>query len=220
MTPLDRIQAGDRTLIRIVDSAMAEAERRSGAWIACRPGCTSCCMGPFPITQLDALRLRRGLEELRLTDPARAQRVAERARAAALRFAAAFPGDAATGLLGEDEAAQEEFFDRTAEEPCPALDPETGLCDLYAARPVTCRTFGPAVRAAGEVLGHCELCYGGASPEQIEACQVDFDPDGLEAVLLADLEAATGLAGPTIVAFALARPGPDRSGEAGPEPLA
>lgn len=211
MTPLDRIQAADRTLIRIVDSAMAEAERRSGAWIACRPGCTSCCIGPFPITQLDALRLRRGLEELRRTDPDRARRVAERARAAALRFAAVFPGDAATGVLGEDEAAQEEFLDRTAEEPCPALDPETGLCDLYAVRPVTCRTFGPAVRAAGEVLGHCELCYAGASPEQIQACQVDFDPDGLEAMLLAELEAATGLAGQTIVAFALARPGPEQS---------
>ena len=30
--------------------------------------------------------------------------------------------------------------------PCPALDPETGGCDLYAARPITCRTFGLTLR--------------------------------------------------------------------------
>src|SRR5690242_261004 len=46
--------AGDRAFIQIVDAATAEAARRSGPWLACRPGCTQCCIGPFPITQLDA----------------------------------------------------------------------------------------------------------------------------------------------------------------------
>lgn len=209
MKPLERICAGDRTLVRIVDQAMAEAGRRSGSWIACRIGCTACCMGLFPITQLDALRLRRGLEELWKTDPERARRVTERARAAVERFAPFFPGDPATGVLPDDEAAQDEFFDRAGDEPCPALDPDSGACDLYAARPITCRTFGPAVRTSGEALGHCELCYAGAEPEQIEACQVDFDPDGVEAMLLEELEAAAGLRGQTVVAFALARTNPE-----------
>ncbi|MGC8884271.1 MAG: YkgJ family cysteine cluster protein [Bryobacteraceae bacterium] len=206
MNPRERIQAADRTLVRIVDQAMAEAVRRSGAWIACRVGCTACCIGPFPITQLDALRLRHGLTELRKADPERAQRVLERARASVNRMKPLFPGDAVTGVLSGDDLAQEEFFDRTEQEPCPALDPSTGACDLYASRPLTCRTFGPAVRVAGEALGHCELCYQGAAPEQIAACQVDFDPDGVEAVVLEELEAATGLRGETLVAFALAAP--------------
>lgn len=214
MKTLEWICAGDRTLVRIVDQAVAEAERRSGSWIACRIGCTACCVGLFPITQLDALRLRRGMEELKRTDPERAQRVTERARAAVDRLAPLFPGDAATGVLPDDDAAQEQFFDSAADEPCPALDPETGACDLYAARPITCRTFGPAWRVAGEPLNHCELCYAGASPEQIEACRVDLDPDGVEALLLDELETATGLRGQTIVAFALARAG------AGPEEAA
>lgn len=212
MKPLERISAGDRTLVRIVDQAMAEAERRSGSWIACRIGCTACCMGLFPITQLDALRLRRGLEELWKTDPERARRVTGRARAAVERLAPLFPGDLATGVLPDDEAAQDEFFDRAGDEPCPALDPDSGACDLYAARPITCRTFGPAVRVAGEALGHCELCYAGAEPQQIEACQVDFDPDGVEAILLEELEAAAGLRGQTIVAFALTVTDPEPDG--------
>jgi Fe-S-cluster containining protein len=204
MTPMEKVRSADRALLRIIGQAVAEAERRSGAWIACRPGCTQCCIGPFPVTQLDALRLRHGLEELAGSDPERARRVRERARAAWQRLAPLFPGDPATGVLAGDDAAQEEFFERTDSEPCPALDPQTGLCELYAFRPVTCRVFGPAVRSAGDVLGHCELCYEGATPEQIAACEVDFDPDGLEAVVLEELEKATGASGLTIIAFALA----------------
>ncbi|MGQ9919575.1 MAG: YkgJ family cysteine cluster protein [Bryobacteraceae bacterium] len=203
MSRLERARAADRTLIRIVDQAMAEAARRSGQWLACRPGCTQCCLGTFPITQLDALRLRDGLRRLRETDPARAERLLGRAREAVERYRAHFPGDAKTGEFLGSEEAQEAFHDSTGDDPCPALDPETGLCDLYEWRPVTCRTFGPAVRAEGDALGHCELCYVGAPPEEIERCQVDFDPDGVEASALRELEQATGARGETVVAFAL-----------------
>ncbi len=200
---LGRIRAADRTLVRIVDQAMAEAARRSGDWLACRIGCTQCCIGTFSITQLDAIRLREGWKRLKASDPERAARVQERARQAAERYRPVFPGDPESGLFSGDEAAEERFHDRAGDDPCPALDPETGACDLYDSRPITCRVFGPAVRAAGDVLGHCELCYQGAAPEQIEACQVDFDPDGVEALALEEVERATGVSGQTIVAFAL-----------------
>ena len=55
----------DRRLIQIVDAVMAEAVRKGGAWIACRPGCTQCCIGVFPISESDAARLRSGLDDLR-----------------------------------------------------------------------------------------------------------------------------------------------------------
>jgi Fe-S-cluster containining protein len=145
-------ESGDRDLIRIVDAALAEAVRRSGTWLACRPGCTQCCMGPFPITQLDARRLRQGLAELELSDPARAANVRERARLAA----ACAPSEAADN------------------EPCPALDAATGLCDLYAARPITCRVFGPPMRMNGGPVGICELCFQGASDEEIASCAVEI----------------------------------------------
>ena len=93
-----RIESGDSALIRIVDAALAEAVRLSGARLACRPGCTGCCMGPFPITQLDARRLREGLAELEACDPTRAGDVRERARQSAkIESADAARGPALSG---------------------------------------------------------------------------------------------------------------------------
>lgn len=67
--------------------------------------------------------------------------------------------------------------------PCPVLDPETGLCDLYEARPMTCRVFGPATHVDGG-LAACELCYTGATEEQIADCAVEVDREGMEAEIL------------------------------------
>src|SRR5712671_862263 len=98
-----RIETGDRELIQIVDAAVAEAARRSGPWLVCRLGCTQCCIGPFPINQLDARRLQRGLAALALRDPERAGRVRERARQTVARMWPDFPGDPATGLISETQ---------------------------------------------------------------------------------------------------------------------
>jgi Fe-S-cluster containining protein len=158
----------------------------------------------FAINQLDAHRLREGLANLELTAPDRARQVRERARAATVRLAADFPGNPATGLLDEGPIAEERFADFANDEPCPALDPETGNCELYEARPMTCRTFGPPVRSE-DGLGVCELCFQGGSDAEIAACEMLPDPDDLESKLLQELEMATGVRGETIVAFALSR---------------
>ena len=194
----------DRQLVQIVDAALAEAARKSGPWLVCRPGCTQCCIGAFPINQLDVARLRRGLQELESSDPLRGARVRDRARDSAARLAPNFPGDPATGILAEDAEAEARFADFANDEPCPALDPATGVCDLYSARPMTCRTFGPPVRSgpAGG-LGVCELCYHGASDEQIAACEMKPDPGNVEQGLLEEIERKTGTRGNTIVAFCL-----------------
>ena len=196
--PAVGVDSGDAALVQIVDAALAESARRSGPWLVCRPGCTQCCIGPFPITQLDARRLRQGLAALMLTEPARAARVLERARESVARIRRDFPGDPVTGLLRGDELP-----DSMDEEPCPALDPEAGTCDLYDARPITCRTFGPPVRCGPESVGVCELCFHGASEAEIAACEVEIDPDGLEGQLLEELKQSTDTRGETIVAFAL-----------------
>src|ERR1700692_2824924 len=163
------LDSGDRALIQIVDAALAEAARKSGQWLVCRVGCTQCCIGPFPISQLDARRLRGGLAELEARDPERGAHVRERARQSVARLSSGCPGDPATGMLTESDEAEERFASFADDEPCPALDPETGACDLYAARPITCRTFGPPVRFGSESVGVCELCYEGASDAEIAA---------------------------------------------------
>jgi Fe-S-cluster containining protein len=197
---LRQLPADDRKLVQIVDAALADAARRSGEWLACRPGCTQCCVGVFAIHQLDVLRLQHGLADLEKTDPQRARRIRQRARASVARLSADFPGNAKTGVLDEGPEAEERFAEFANDELCPVLDPETGLCDLYEARPMTCRTFGPPVRAEGG-LGVCDLCYHGASDQQIAACEMVADPGDLESKLLRKLEKTEGPGGQTVVAF-------------------
>ena len=188
--------ASDSELIQIVDAALLEATRKAADWLACRPGCFECCIGPFPIDQLDAQRLRRGLAELELTDPSRAAHVRQRARDAVDRLLREYPGDTLAHVLDEDSAAENE--------PCPALDPATGTCDLYPYRPITCRTFGPPVHFVGEALAVCELCFQGATEQEIQSCEVELDVDNPEPALAAEAERNPGAARDTIVAFALA----------------
>lgn len=195
--------AGDRKLIQIVDSALAETTRRSGERLACRPGCTQCCIGAFSINQLDVSRLQRGLRELESHAPQRAANIRNRAREAVTRLSADFPGDSETGLLHDTEEAQQRFETFADDELCPALDPQTGLCELYDARPMTCRVFGPPVRSE-EGIGTCELCFQGATDAEIAACEMIPDPDDLESQLLKKVEKGTRRAGDTIVAFCLA----------------
>jgi len=195
--------AKDRKLVQIVDAAFAEAKRRSGDWLVCRAGCTQCCIGVFEINQLDARRLRRGLAGLSQRAPRRAEAIVKRAREAVARLSSTFPGNAATGVLDESLEVSERFAEFANDEPCPVMDPETGRCELYESRPMTCRVFGPPVRSENG-LGTCELCYHGASDAQIAACEMNPDPDDLELSLLKQLEKGTGKHGNTIIAFCLA----------------
>jgi Fe-S-cluster containining protein len=197
----------DSELVQIMDASLADAARRAGSWLVCRPGCTQCCYGAFTINQLDVLRLRAGMDALQSADPERAAEVERRAQRWIAEFGGDFPGDPATGLLGESGEDQDRFEDFANDAPCPALDPTTGLCDLYEARPMTCRVFGPPVRTdAGDgtqALGHCELCFTGAAEQEVAACEMPV-PHELEQSLLDEL-AREGPRGETVVAFALIR---------------
>ena len=192
---------GDSQLVQIVDAALAEAARRAGPWLACRPGCTQCCHGAFAINALDALRLCAGMDALRQTNPAAAEAINQRTHAWLAEYGPDFPGDPTTGLLGTSDEEQARFEDFANDAPCPALNPNTGLCDVYAWRPMTCRVFGPPIRMnEGEALGCCDLCFIGATETEIAACEMPL-PHDLEQTLVAE----TGRPGDTIVAFALLR---------------
>src|SRR3977135_4252390 len=99
----------DQALIQIVDSALVDVARRSGKWLACGPGCTQCCAGVFPINQLDAARLRRGLSALEMGAPEREARIRERARESVVLLSPHFPGDTVSGVLDEGEEATQKF---------------------------------------------------------------------------------------------------------------
>lgn len=189
----------DAQLVQIVDRALAHATEKSGAHLVCRPGCTQCCHGAFEINALDALRLRTGMAALKSALPAVAAQVEARALAYLSEFAPEFPGDPVSGILGGSDEAQAAFEDFANEAACPALDPQSGLCDLYSARPMTCRVFGPPVRFGEEGgLAVCELCFTTASPEEIAACEMPVPHDQEQQILDSFHDKSS-----TIVAFCL-----------------
>jgi Fe-S-cluster containining protein len=190
-------------LFHIIDAALASAATRSGTHLACRAGCHQCCIGAFAITPLDAATLREGLAA-GLPD------VAERIRTRAITsrerlLAAGFPGDPTTGILFTEPEHEEAFEDFANDEPCPVLDPATGTCDLYASRPVQCRTFGPPMRDQDDHLTVCELCFTDASAEEVADAEMDQSWRPLEDTLIAQAESEKANAAPTLIAFALTR---------------
>jgi len=205
----------DSELVQIMDAALSDVSHRAGQWLACRPGCTQCCHGVFSIHALDAARIQSGMKALEISDPDTAQAISTRARSWLEQYGPDFPGNLATGMLGQSEADQDRFEDFANDAPCPALNPQTGLCDIYAWRPMTCRVFGPPVRVTeGDGLACCELCFVGATDEQIAACEMHL-PHEFESEILAE----TGDSDETIVAFALLRKATESPRSDSPEPL-
>jgi Fe-S-cluster containining protein len=204
MLALMRLPARDAELVQIVDAALADAARRAGEFLVCRVGCTQCCYGAFSINALDAARLREGMKDLWAGDAELAEKIETQARKWLEKYGGDFPGDRATGALGKSAEDEARFVDFANDAPCPALDEATGRCDVYAWRPMTCRVFGPPVRTEGENgsegLGHCELCFVGATPEQVAACEMTV-PQEREAELIEEMESQEE----TVVAFALLR---------------
>lgn len=190
----------DDELMERTEAALASAATRAGERLTCHPGCTACCHGAFAINALDALRLQTGLARLKEENPALAAEILARAERWIADNGAEFPGDAATGVLGSSEEDEEKFEDFANDPACPVLDPASGRCDLYRWRPMTCRVFGPPVRNEGGALGCCELCFVGASTDEIVACEM-FLPTALEE----ELSAALGDDRQTVIAYALTR---------------
>ncbi len=190
-------------LIQIVDAALASATERAGSYLACRPGCAQCCHGVFEISALDAERLREGLAAA----PAeKAKRIRVRLAAAREHLEPYYPGDPETGVLGDDEEAVELFEEWAHDDACPVLDPVTQTCDLYEARPILCRTFGPPMRndvdepEAGIAI--CELCFTEATVEEIAAAEMSSDFRRQQYEAEAAYLDAHPEAGNTMVAFA------------------
>ena len=120
--------------------------------LPCRQGCCECCVGIFPITQLDVLELHRGLSQLP-SDNRTA--IVRRAREQIAALELAYPDLRSTPNLDEWEDSRiDVIVERFADLPCPALAID-GRCSVYAFRPITCRTMGVPVESDGMVHGAC-----------------------------------------------------------------
>ena len=162
--------ARDAELVQIIDASLADAARRAGASSPAALAVRSAATAPSPSMRLTLRASAPACPHFATASPAlAADDRAPRPRLARRASARIFPAIPQTGALGTSAADQARFEDFANDAPCPALDPATGRCDVYAWRPMTCRVFGPPVRAAGEDgaegLGHCELCFIGATQQ-------------------------------------------------------
>src|SRR5688500_5410536 len=92
------------------------AEQREN--LQCRRGCTACCYGLFEIGAADVTMVAQGLDALA---PSVRQEVTR--RAASMMDETNHPD-----LRNATEKEKKKFFRRTAEIPCPALEPSSGSC--------------------------------------------------------------------------------------------
>ena len=196
------LRIDDQRLLALVDAVTGQAAVASGEQLACHAGCSPCCFGPFAITQLDAWRLCEGVSELAVRDPKRAAAVQQRAVATVSEQASWFP-PVRVGIF-VDEADESSFYADFAGVPCPALDPNSGSCTVYAWRPVVCRTYGPPITVSGKAWPPCPLCFKRASPEEVEMARGQLDVDAIEGSLTQTAEHQAGRRGMTTVAFAIA----------------
>jgi len=143
--------------VQIMDGALAEAARRAGSgW--CAGQVAPLLPWGFRHRPLDALRLSAAWK--RCAGGTLEGGGGRRAGADVdCRAWADFPGDRETGILGETVAERERFEEFANEAACPALDPATGRCDVYAWRPMTCRFLARRCGWRRSALAHCELCF-------------------------------------------------------------
>ena len=154
--------------------------------LQCRVGCTLCCHGLFEIASADVAVIAEGLRAL---SPERRRAIVRRAeqRIADLDH---------PNLREASDREKESFFDRASDVPCPALT-EEGRCEIYASRPLVCRTFGLPLREGARMLGEvCELNFLRATSGEMERAAWDLEWEDIlgpedaftipEAIVLAD----------------------------------
>ena len=122
--------------------------------VPCHASCSHCCIGPFPITQLDVSLLQEGLEHL---PSDQRSCIEKRAVEQVTACEAAFPRLRHARYL---DHWSDEDIDRLVSDfhrlPCPALNDE-GLCALYEYRPLACRSMGIPIEEGGMVNGACKV---------------------------------------------------------------
>lgn len=151
------MQAHERSLPALAvktDDWFKRANAALLSQVPCHAGCSYCCIGPFPITQLDVSLLQEGLQRL---TPDRRAHIEERAAEQVSALESAQPKLKESPYLDRwPDSDIDRLVNEFHDSPCPALD-EDGLCTLYEHRPLICRSMGIPTEEKGVVRGACEV---------------------------------------------------------------
>lgn len=122
--------------------------------LPCRQGCCHCCIGTFPVTILDRQHLQEGLASL---PDAQRRTVQQNAQDQVAAIESKFPLLAGSPMLdGWPDRLTEQLAEQFQDLPCPALSSD-GRCQVYAFRPLTCRSMGIPPDQDGCVEGACDI---------------------------------------------------------------
>jgi len=204
VTIWSELAAADAKLLAEYETSWRDGISRTGRRLNCRQGCIPCCMGPFEVTPLDAVRLAVGLLEMGSTHPDRAALLGRRAMRLACEMAAAMEHRLPTGTLPSDQGEREGLLGEFSSTPCPAVSRRSGRCLLYAFRPLSCRSYGLPVMCGGETLPPCSLNLEGVPAAAWPHYAIEPDPADREGELLALIQILAPGSPDTTVAGALA----------------
>lgn len=160
------IYAKYEALVARVDELFNAVKERSGEAVTCHEGCSDCCHAVFDLSLVEAMYLNKRFQEdmdARADEPLRQQLLAnadraERGQVKVVRKAQKRQraGDDPAEILADVAARRVR---------CPLLTAED-KCELYDARPITCRLYG-VPQAIGGQAHSCGLSGfepGGAYP--------------------------------------------------------
>ena len=136
-------------LVRQVEGAFEKVRQQHPDCVACKLGCADCCHALFDLSLVEALYINRQFlkqvakeRKVEILDQANvADRTIYRMKRKAFKAVDA-------GEKSEEQVLLELASERVR---CPLLNDEN-RCDLYGARPVTCRVYGIPTAIAGR--GH------------------------------------------------------------------
>ena len=153
-----------RDVLRDADAHFNRVFQSARDQMQCGRGCSLCCYGLFEVSSSDVAVL---VDALNSVDDATRNSIV--ANAEEIVRVTAHPN---IREISDDE--RDEFFDRTASIPCPALDGD-GACRIYEHRPLVCRTFGLPLRNADEYIGDiCDLNFKTADTETLMRASWDL----------------------------------------------
>lgn len=140
------------TLVKQVEDAFAKVKAEFESCVKCKVGCSDCCNAVFDLTIIEAIYIKSKFDAKFKGDAQ--ERILERANKAdrqAYKLKRQAYKDHQEGkpesVILEEMAA--------ARIRCPLLN-EDELCDLYEARPITCRLYGIPTRI-GDKARTCTL---------------------------------------------------------------
>ncbi len=162
------------SLLREVDAWFHACSARYPDQIRCHSGCSSCCRGLFDITLLDAFYLKRGVDQLPVSQW---ERIIAAANERLKSLSHDFPAFVEPWLLNAiPEAEWDALMPEEDETPCLLLS-EAGQCLVYEYRPMTCRLNGiPLIDVSGEELFDewCTMNFINKNPRKLRALRFDF----------------------------------------------